>query len=353
MRVCITGVAGFVGSHLARKLLDDGHEIYGLVRNTSSHKIPQRVLDLFIDYKNINMIFGDITNYYSIIKFLQESQPDMIFHLASQSFVPESMSNPLATYTTTLDGTLYLLEAMRNICSDQTRLVFAVSSEEYGAQFDSQSDYVSYVQQHGNSWPEPIKYPETPINEDNVLRPQSPYAVAKAAADYACRNYAQTYGLKTIVHRCFNVEGAGRGHHFVTASIVRQLVEHKFGEADMITIGNIDSKRDWSHVDDIVDAYILLGQRGRAGEVYVSGSGKQYSIEDFITMTVDQLGLERNITTFEDQHLLRKTDVTNLLADPTKIKALGWQPRMELREGIRQTHHWYVTYGCQQEEAMV
>lgn len=290
----------------------------------------------------LKLIGGDITNYYSVIKFLQESQPDVIFHLASQSFVPESMSNPLATYETTLNGTLYLLEAMRNICPHSTRLVFASSSEEYGAQFDTQADYVDYVQRNGNSWPEPTHYPETPLNEDSVLRPQSPYAVAKAASDYACRNYAQTYGLKTIVHRCFNVEGSGRGHHFVTASIVRQLVQLKFGEIQRVSVGNTSSKRDWSHVDDIVDAYILLGQRGKPGEVYVSGSGKQYSIAQFIQMADDQLKIDSLGHVYTDEKLMRKTDVTNLLADPTKIKALGWNPRKNIHDIIQDLINYYL-----------
>lgn len=251
------------------------------------------------------------------------------------------MSNPLATYEVTLNGTLYLLEAMRNVCPDSTKLVFAGSSEEYGAQFDTQSDYAEYTKIHGNSFPEPTHYPETPINEDNVLRPQSPYAVAKAAADYACRNYFQTYGLKTIVSRAFNHEGAGRGHHFVTASIVRQLIQLKYGEIDQVRLGNTKSKRDWSHVDDIVDAYVLLGQRGHVGEVYVSGSGKQYSIAEFFKMAQDKIGGPMEYAR-EDSSLMRKTDVTNLMADPTKIKALGWSPKKDIHDIIEDLINYYL-----------
>ena len=251
------------------------------------------------------------------------------------------MNNPLATYDTTLNGTLYLLEAVRNVCPDQTRLVFAGSSEEYGAQFDSQEQYTDYVLKHGDCFPEPQHYPEVPINEDNILRPQSPYAIAKLSADYACRNYYQTYGLKTIVSRAFNHEGAGRGHHFVTASIVRQLVQIKLGEQRDVVVGNTQSKRDWSHVDDIVDAYILLGQRGHAGEVYVSGSGKQYSIHEFIDMAQDILDVH-GLNIYENESLKRKTDVTNLMADPTKIKQLGWQPKKDIHDIIQDLIHYYL-----------
>lgn len=337
MRAAITGITGFVGSHLANKLLTDGHEVYGLYRRGSEGKLPSRLTYSYVH----NLVAGDITNYYSVIKFLQESQPDLIFHLASQSFVPESLSNPLATYDTTYNGTLYLLEAMRNVCPESTRLVFAGSSEEYGSQFDSQEQYTEYVLKHGDCFPEPQHYPEVPINEDNILRPQSPYAIAKLASDYACRNYFQTYGLKTIVSRAFNHEGAGRGHHFVTASIVRQLVQLKLGERNKITIGNPDSKRDWSHVDDIVDAYILLGLKGHAGEVYVSGSGKQYSILQFILTAADQLDISVG-EIHQDESLKRKTDVTNLMADPAKIKQLGWEPRKNIHDIIKDLIHYYL-----------
>jgi len=255
--------------------------------------------------------------------------------------VPESLSNPLATYDTTYNGTLHLLEAMRNVCPESTKLVFAGSSEEYGAQFDTQEDYNKYVLEHGDCFPEPIDYPETPIDENNILRPQSPYAIAKMSSDFACRNYYQSYGLKTIVSRAFNHEGAGRGHHFVTASIVRQLVQIKLGERKEIVVGNTKSKRDWSHVDDIVNAYILLGQRGHAGEVYVSGSGKQYSVQDFINMTSEALDLAY-IELVSGGLLMRKTDVTNLMADPTKIKRLGWEPKKDIHDIIQDLIHYYL-----------
>lgn len=337
MRIAITGITGFVGSHLARRLRRDGYDVFGLIRRSSYSSIPTRLRDLPTDI----LAVGDITDYYSVIKFLKEAEPDIIFHLASQSFVPESMQNPLATYDVTYQGTLNLLEAMRNVCHNETRLVFAGSSEEYGVQFDSQEDYTQYVLEHGDCFPEPQHYPEVPINEDNILRPQSPYAVAKLAADYTCRNYYQSYGLKTIVHRCFNVEGAGRGHHFVTASIVRQLIQRKFREIDLIHVGNMESKRDWSHIDDIVDAYILLGQRGHAGEVYVSGSGKQYSIQEFYNMTENQLDFLSD-SFVRDEKLKRKTDVTNLMADPTKIKQLGWEPRKNIHDIIQDLIHYYL-----------
>lgn len=340
--ICITGCSGFVGSNLAVESLRGGdNEIYGLIRQRSDSKIPPR-LEYTRFASNIHLISGDITDYYSCIRFLKEAQPDIIYHLASQSFVPESMNNPMATYDATWHGTLNMLEAMRNVCSNDCKFIFAGSSEEYGMQFDTQEDYAKYVMEHGECFTEPSHYPETPINEDNILRPQSPYAVAKMASDYACRNYFQTYGLKTIVARPFNIEGANRGAHFVTASIVRQLLQLKLGEIDHVRVGNTNSKRDWSHVDDVVDGYRLLAERGRVGEVYVMGSGVQYSIAQYIQMVDDELDSSSLGKVYSYPDLKRKTDVTNLVADASKIRKLGWEPKKTIKDIIRDLHHFYL-----------
>lgn len=341
MRVCITGASGFVGSHLVKKLLSLGNDVYALVRRRSDSKAPDRLNDV-LGEPSLHIMSGDITDYYSVIRFLETSEPDISFHLASQSFVPESMNNPMATYDATWHGTLNMLEAMRNVCSNDCKFIFAGSSEEYGMQFDTQEDYANYVKEHGECFTEPQRYPEVPINEDNILRPQSPYAVAKMASDYACRNYYQTYGLKTIVARPFNIEGANRGHHFVTASLVRQIVQLKLGEIDHVRVGNTTSKRDWSHVDDVIDGYILLGQRGRVGEVYVMGSGVQYSIAQFIQMVDDELEINSLGKIYSYPDLERKTDVTNLVADASKIRQLGWQPKKDIRDIIKDLHHFYL-----------
>lgn len=322
-----------------------GHTVFGLYRRRADNQQPPRLRwmsDYNIDLTHHGLIPGDITDYYSVIQFLKKSEPDIIFHLASQSFVPESMNNPLATYDATWHGTLNILEAMRNVCPNHTKLIFASSSECYGMQFDTQLDYTNYVREHGNTFCAPLGYPETPIDEDNIMRPQSPYAVAKLASDYACRNYYQTYGLKTVVARPFNVEGAGRGHHFVTASIVRQLVEYSIGERDTIHVGNTASRRDWSHVDDVVDGYILLALEARVGEVYVMGSGRQYSIAEFIQMVSDELGVDSLGDVYVNDSLKRKTDVTNLVADASKIRRLGWSPKKDIKDIIKDLIHFYI-----------
>ena len=316
-----------------------------MIRNRSDVSTTMRLKNIS-HYTYFHVIPGDITDYYSMIKFLDKAQPDVIYHLASQSFVPTSMNNPLDTYDVTLNGTLYLLEATRNVCP-KARFVFAGSSEEYGAQFDTVEDYINYSDKFGYCFPEPIRYPETPLNEESILRPQSPYAVAKVASDFACKNYAQTYGLNTVVARPFNIEGAGRGHHFVTASIVRQLVEIKYGERKELRIGNTEAKRDWSHVDDIVEGYTILGldDRVRMGETYVMGSGEQHSIDDFIDLAMLEMSKDDDVlgcTVIRDPSLMRKTDVNNLLADPTKIKNIGWTPTRTVSDIITDLIHYYM-----------
>jgi GDPmannose 4,6-dehydratase len=168
--------------------------------------------------------------------------------------------------------------------------VFAGSSEEYGLQIVSEKHYNWVLSKYGTVFPEPERIPELPINERNPLRPMSPYAVSKVHGDFLMRNYYHAYGLKTIVSRAFNHEGAGRGHEFVTSTIVRQCVSLKFGELDKITIGNVNVFRDWSHVEDIVDGYILLAEKGKLGEVYVQGSMRTNSVLTYILLTLQHLG---------------------------------------------------------------
>ena len=208
-----------------------------------------------------------MTNLTSLFFVLDESQPDIIFHLASQSYVPRSFSHPLETFKVNSLGTQNLLEAIRLKDLDCS-IIFAGSSEEFGLQFSSEKHYKWALKKYGTIFPEPNKIPEIPVRENNPLRPMSPYAVSKVYGDFLMRNYYHAYGLKTIVSRAFNHEGAGRGHEFVTSTIVRQCVSLKFGEIDKITIGNVNVFRDWSHVEDIVNGYVLLAEKGKFGNVY-------------------------------------------------------------------------------------
>jgi len=286
-RVLITGVTGFVGPYLARRYLDHGCEVYGLVRRRAEGHNYQRLREMGL-LGRIKLIEGDITDLTSLLFALDRSEPDIVFHLASQSFVPRSYVNPLETFQVNSLGTQNLLEAVRLKDLD-CKIVFAGSSESYGLQIASEKHYELMIKKFKVIHPEPRKIPELPIDENNPLRPLSPYAVSKVHGDFLMRNYYHSYGIKTVVSRAFNHEGAGRGPHFVTSSIVRQCVMLKFGEADKIFIGNVNTFRDWSHVEDIVEGYILLAEKGVPGDVYVLGSMRTNSVLSYILLTLEQL----------------------------------------------------------------
>jgi len=287
-RVLITGVSGFVGSRLAKRLVDLGYEVYGFVRRRAEGHNYKRLAETGV-FKEVRFLEGDMSDLSSILFALDRSEPDIIFHLASQSFVPRSFENPLETFYVNSLGTQNLLEAVRLKDLDSI-IFFAGSSEEYGLQIASENHYKKSLEKFKSINPEPVRIPELPIGENNPLRPLSPYAVSKVHGDLLMRVYHQAYGLKTIVSRAFNHEGAGRGHHFVTSSIVRQCVSLKFGETDKIVVGNINAFRDWSHVDDIIEGYIALVEKGSFGEVYVLGSERTNSVLTYLLLTLEELG---------------------------------------------------------------
>ena len=342
-RVFVTGITGFVGSYLAKRLLDLGFEVYGLFRRRTDGNMPKRLIEIGMVDK-VKLVEGDITDLTSLLFALDRVQPDIIFHLASQSYVPKSFVNPLETFRVNTLGTQNLLEAVRLKDLD-CKIVFAGSSEEYGLQVVSEKFYEWALKKYGTIFPEPERIPELPINEKNPLRPMSPYATSKVHGDFLMRNYYHVYGLKTIVSRAFNHEGAGRGHEFVTSTIVRQCVSLKFGELNKIKIGNVNVFRDWSHVEDIINGYILLAEKGKAGDVYVQGSMRTNSVLTYILLTLQQLGYNvKEIETLKGEKKIKEpTEISedkffNTSFLNTKVDVLMLENELEYAledEGIR------------------
>ena len=365
MKVLVTGASGFVASHLIPKLLDQNHAVYGLIRDRSDSRRPYRLK------QNIPLLHADMTNYNDVESVVKQDF-DWIFHLAAQSYIPTSFSNPLQTIRVNGDGTANLLEAVRKY--SHAKIIFAGTSEEYGIQYSD-----PYQWDENPVFPEPTHYPELPINENNFLRPQSAYGVAKVFADFLCRQYHQTYGIDTVVSRAFNHEGRARGPHFVTATIARQVVECKLGLRDWVSLGDWNVTRDFSHVDDIVDGYILLAERGRSGEIYVQGSGLQTSIFQYLEMCIEYLENSKTKPTFaigndcgnevpadrkstegrftgytgievengsvyhlmRDQARMRKSDVPRLQANPAKMYKLGWKPKKTVKDIVADQVEYY------------
>lgn len=286
--IFITGVGGFAGSYLAEELLNQGANVYGLVRRRADGTKPKNLIDHGIQ-NDVNALEGDLTNITSLANALDASEPDYIFHLAAQSFVPRSFENSAETQIINCIGTSNLLEASR-VKDTDAKIVFAGSSEEYGLVISSENQYRSATKEYGTIFPEPESIPELPIRETNPLRPMSPYAVSKVYGDHLMQNYYHSYGLDTTVSRAFNHEGAGRGLMFVTSVVTNQIMKLKFGEVNSITIGNLNAFRDWSHVKDIVQGYMTLATKGKSGEVYNQGSMRTNSVLSYILLGLEEAG---------------------------------------------------------------
>ena len=400
-RILITGITGFVAPYIAKKLIEQNHQVTGLQQpradfNKSKHLKEMRIIP------DIDIITGDVTDLTSILSAIQRSQPDWIFHLASQSFVPDSFRDPNRTFRVNCLGTLNILEAAR-LKNVNPRIIFAGSSEEYGLQFKDASHLKKMSAKYGNGIePLPEKYPELPIDEESFFRPMSPYATSKVFGDIIFRNYHNSFGLDTIVSRAFNHEGAGRGDNFVTSAIVRQLVLMHLNELMVMKIGDVQSFRDWSHVEDIAEGYLLLARKGKAGSAYNQGSRRTYSVLSYILYTISALGYEINkvmtlkndkvITSpldplelkigntfvesnvvdgkmfcgeleydLTDQGLVvetnkrsfkiefeesrfRPSDVPILLSNINKIKELGFEPKRSLQDIVQDQINYYLDY---------
>jgi GDPmannose 4,6-dehydratase len=286
--ILITGISGFVGSLMARVLADRGANVFGLLRRRADGKIPHNMQRLGLE-TGVRLIEGDLESIASIGSAITASQPEIIFHLAAQSFVPRSFVDPNETMLCNCWGTSNLLEAIRIKDLDPV-VVFAGSSEEYGLVLSSEEQYRQALARYGTIFPEPENMPEVPIAEKNPLRPMSPYAVSKVYGDHLMRNYWYSYGVRTVVSRAFNHEGAGRGNMFVTSVITNQVMKLKFEETSSISIGNVDPFRDWSHVKDIINGYLILAEKGRCGDVYNQGSMRTNSVMSYLLMSLEEAG---------------------------------------------------------------
>jgi GDPmannose 4,6-dehydratase len=332
--VLITGISGFVGSYLARELIKQEANVFGLIKIRSDGTKAKNLVDKGI-INEVCLIEGDLTDITALAGALDESQPDFIFHLAAQSFVQRSFQNPLETQQINALGTSNLLEAVRMKEYDP-KIIFAGSSEEYGLVISSEEQYNRVKGEYGLIFPEPETVPELPIKETNPLRPMSPYAVSKIYGDYLMRNYFHAYGLKTIVSRAFNHEGAGRGPMFVTSVITDQIMRLKFKEVDKIVIGNLNAFRDWSHVLDIVKGYIKLAEKGSYGGVYNQGSGRTNSVLSYILWGLEEAGWEINsIETLNGKKVIKKpteldqTEIFGIKFEKTVVDLMMLQGELE------------------------
>jgi GDP-4-dehydro-6-deoxy-D-mannose reductase len=315
MRALITGITGFVGSHLAEYLLDQGYEVFGSVRWRSNR---ENVRELESTGK-ITLFETDIKDPMSVRNTVSAAMPDEIYHLAAQSFVPTSWSAPAETLDTNIQGQLNILEAMREVVPDARTQVVG-SSEEYG-----------------------LVYPdEVPITEHQPLRPLSPYGVSKVAQDMLGWQYFQSYKLNVIRTRAFNHTGPRRGMVFVTSTFSRQLAEIKKGKKEpVMRVGNLEAKRDFSDVRDVVRAYHLVMTKGKPGEVYNICSGTGRSIQSVLDMLLEITGLDVKIE--QDPSRMRPSDVMVLEGSYEKIRdELGWEPKIPFEQTLKDLYEFWL-----------
>jgi GDP-4-dehydro-6-deoxy-D-mannose reductase len=303
MRVLITGITGFAGSHLADYILAEKPEarVFGLVRWRS------RMDNIAHLAGKIELHEADLKDVMSLRKALAAIKPDRIFHLAAQSFVPASWKLPAETFAINAIGQINLFEAVLSLELDP-RIQVAGSSEEYGH----------------------VHPDEVPMKETNPLRPLSPYAVSKVAQDLLAYQYHMSYGLKTVRTRGFNHTGPRRGDVFVTSNFARQIAEiEKGGTEPVIRVGNLEAKRDFSDVRDIVRAYWLACEKGKPGDVYNIGSGRTMAMREMLDILLSLSKVKVKVKVDPDR--LRPSDVPILFADNSKFTALTkWKPRIPL-----------------------
>src|SRR3989339_1131673 len=313
-RALITGITGQDGSYLAEFLLTKDYQVFGLTRRTSTSNYD-RIKEIIDE---ITLIPGDLLDEHSLTNAIKESQPDEIYNLASQSFVPASWSQPVLTGEFTALGVTRMLEAVRLACPT-ARFYQASSSEMFG------------------------KVVETPQKETTPFYPRSPYACAKVYAHHITINYREAYGIFACNGILFNHESERRGESFVTRKITRSLARIKMGLQKEIYLGNLDSERDWGHAKDYVRAMWMILQQDKA-EDYIIGTGEKYSVRHFLEESAKELGLNiksNGKSGFDEEYLdengkvivkihpryFRPTEVDLLLSDPTKAKEkLGWVP---------------------------
>lgn len=299
MRVLVTGGSGFVGKHLVQQLRERGDEVFSAAPSGG-------------DDNNIPLDVTDSDNVRAVVEMVQ---PEWVFHLAAQSFVPTSTEEPLQTYNVNIDGTAYLLEALRAQKEPKPRLLFTSSAEVYGRR--PQEDM--------------------PLRETLPTRPSNPYAASKVAGEAIVLAAHHSHGLDAVISRAFNHIGVGQDPRFAVAAFARRLARVANGKDRVLNVGNVESERDFLDVRDVVNAYVSLAERGISGETYNVCSGVAVKMREILRRLVNIAGVPVEIR--EDPGLVRASEISRSVGDPSKLKrTTGWSPRIELAESLSEIY---------------
>lgn len=302
----ITGISGFVGSHMAELLLSQGFEVHGLCRWRSRTENIDHIKN------KIHLVEGDLLDAHSLQDLMMDVRPTHIFHLAAQSYVPASWTSPAVSLEINIVGPCNLFEAVRATQIEPV-IQIACSSEEYGL----------------------VKPNEVPIKETNPLRPLSPYGVSKVAMDYLGYQYVQSYGMKIVRTRGFNHTGPRRGEVFAESSFAKQIAEIEKGKKEpVIMVGNLEAERDYTDVRDMVRGYLLAVEKGEPGEVYNICTGRAVKIRKVLETLLSFSKVKVKVQ--PDPARMRPSDVPILLGDNSKfVKQTGWQPTFTFEQTMK------------------
>lgn len=306
MKGLITGITGQDGSYLAEFLLEKGYEVYGMVRRSSTENFER--IDHIRD--KIKLYQADLLDQLSIIEMIESIQPDEVYSLAAQSFVPTSWIQPVLTGEFNALGVTKILEAIK-LVNPKIRFYQASSSEMFG------------------------KVREVPQNEKTPFYPRSPYGVAKVYAHWITVNYRESYGIHASSGILFNHESPRRGKEFVSRKITDGVAKIKLGLAKELFMGNLDAKRDWGYAKDYVKAMWLMLQQPEPDN-YVIATGVNHSVKELVEIAFSHAGLDYKKFVKVDPKLVRPAEVDVLLGDPSYAKKkLGWKPEMKFEDMIK------------------
>lgn len=305
-KALITGITGQDGSYLSELLLEKGYTVFGLVQRTATDQFQniEHILD------KVTLITGDLSDSGSLMRAVDQSQPDEVYNLAAQSFVKASWDIPELTGDVTGVGVTRLLEAIRLLKTD-AKFYQASSSEMFG------------------------KVQEVPQTETTPFYPRSPYGVAKVYGHWTTINYRESHDMFACSGMLFNHESPRRGLEFVTRKISDGVARIKLGITKELRLGNMDAKRDWGFAGDYVEAMWLMLQQDEPDD-FVVGTGENHSVQEFVELAFGHVGLNWKDHVVQDKAFMRPAEVDDLLADPTKAKEkLGWQPKTSFEDLVK------------------
>jgi GDPmannose 4,6-dehydratase len=310
-RALITGITGQDGSYLAEHLLNAGYEVHGTVRRVALEEPEHRLGRIRHIVNRVTLHAANLDSYPSIFQVISRHKFEECYHLAAQSFVAESFSDGFSTMNTNINGTHYVLAALKEL-SPECKFYFAGSSEMFG------------------------KVQEVPQTERTPFRPRSPYGISKVAGFHLSVNYREAYGMFCCNGILFNHEGPRRGFEFVTRKVSSFVAKIKLGLEKEVHLGNLDARRDWGHAADYVEAIHMMLQQPDPGD-YVIATGETHSVRELCEVAFSHVGLDYEKYVKVDPIFYRPAEIDLLLGDASKAtRVLGWRPRRLFVDLVRE-----------------